>query len=179
MAQQKSKKSSRKRGKTTNTVPRAVPSQRRVERAQKQATAERERRRRPRGLDARGERPPSPFGGLPISEFLILVGGIGLVVGFFNNGGPALIVGIVVLGLGVLEVSVREHFTGYRSHALLLALFPTVALEIGLVLLFGGGKTKVSLFIALLLPVYAGIAWLLRRRYRTAHHRRTVGAPRV
>jgi hypothetical protein len=178
MAQQRSKRSSRKRGKTTGSVPRAVPSQRRTERAQKHAQAEVARRRRPRGLEARGERPPSWFG-LPVSEFLIFVGIISLIVGFINSGGPALIVGIVVVALGVFEVSAREHFTGYRSHALLLALVPTVALELLLVVLFGGGRTKATVFGAILLPVFAATAWMLRRRYRVAHQRRKVRAPRA
>jgi len=176
VAQQKSKRKRRNPG----SAPHAVPSQRRTERAQKQAVGERERRRRrTTGLDARGERPPSPFGGLPVSEFMIFVGGVALVVGFINNGGPALIVGIVVMALGVLEVNLREHFTGYRSHVLLLALFPTVAIEIGLVILFGGGKTRITLFAAVLIPVYVGIAFWLRGRYRVAHQRRIARPPRA
>ena len=39
----------------------------------------------------------------------------------------ALAVGVVVCTLGVLEVTAREHFSGYRSHATLLAAIPAVA----------------------------------------------------
>jgi hypothetical protein len=150
-----------------------------VERAEKTAQAEHERRRRRTGLEARGERPTSLFGGLPVSEFLILVGLIAVIVGFTQNGGPALIVGLAVVALGVLEVTAREHFTGYRSHVLLLALFPTVALELVLVLLFGGGRARIVLFAGVLIPFYAGFAWLLRDRYRKAHHARIARPPRA
>ena len=44
-----------------------------------------------------------------------------LVVGLFGGGPTALGVGVVLAGLGGLEVSVREHFAGYRSHTTLLA----------------------------------------------------------
>ena len=54
----------------------------------------------------------------------MLIGVIALVIGFLNGGGPVVIVGLVIIGLGVLEVTAREHFTGYRSHSTLLAAIP-------------------------------------------------------
>lgn len=47
-----------------------------------------------------------------------------IIVGFFTGGdrGPLIAVTGLALGsLGGLEVSIREHFAGYRSHSLLLA----------------------------------------------------------
>ena len=55
----------------------------------------------------------------------MLVGLIMLVAGFFSGGnrGLALIgVGTVLGALGGLELAIREHFAGYRSHNVLLAL---------------------------------------------------------
>ena len=97
---------------------------------------ERDLKRGERVLGREGERPESPFGGLPISELAILVGLIASVIGFIQGGGPALIVGLIVCALGVIEVTAREHFSGYRSHTALLAAIPSVALEAGVVLAF-------------------------------------------
>jgi hypothetical protein len=44
-----------------------------------------------------------------------------LAIGFLGRSGPALAVGVVLGALGGLEVSVREHLAGYRSHTTLLA----------------------------------------------------------
>jgi hypothetical protein len=156
-----------------------VPSQRRTERAEKQAVVARDQRRRTTGLAARGERPPGPFGGLPVSEIAILAGGVAVVVGIVQGGGAALIVGFVVCALGVLEVTAREHFTGYRSHAMLLAAVPSVGLELALVAIVGGGRSHRALLLVAVLPVFALLTWLLRKRYRVAHHARMVRRPRA
>lgn len=44
-----------------------------------------------------------------------------LVVGVVSKSPTAIGVGVVLAGLGGLEVSAREHFAGYRSHTTLLA----------------------------------------------------------
>ncbi len=75
-------------------------------------------------------------------ELAILVGLIAAVVGFLEGGGAPLIVGLIVCGLGVLEITGREHFSGYRSHTALLAALPAVAIEVALVLAFGEPKQR-------------------------------------
>jgi hypothetical protein len=72
------------------------------------------------------------------------------------------LVGFAVCGLAVLELAAREHFAGFRSHALLLALGPVVVLEGGL--FFLGITGPVLLAIALV--VFAGLAYLLRQRFK-------------
>ena len=130
---QRTKKRARK-PRNPGSAPRAVASTRRDERAERAAAAERDDRRGRRQLGREGERPESPFGGLPVSEFAILVGlASRWSSAFINGGGPALIVGVIVCVLGVVEVTAREHFSGYRSHTLLLAAIPAVALEAGVV----------------------------------------------
>jgi len=123
-----------------------------------------------------GERPRGFFGGLPISELAILVGGIGLVIGVLNHGGPALTVGAVVCGLGVLEVTAREHFSGYRSHTALLAAFPALAAEVGWVALVGEPSNR-ALLLVLVVPVYALCFWLARRQFLIARQARVVRPP--
>ena len=51
-----------------------MTSTRRDARAERQVQTERELKRGERVLGREGERPESPFGGLPISELAILVG---------------------------------------------------------------------------------------------------------
>lgn len=51
----------------------------------------------------------------------MLAGIVMLVVGAVSRSPTAIGVGVVLAGLGGLEVSVREHLAGYRSHTTLLA----------------------------------------------------------
>ena len=67
------------------------------------------------------ERPPAPWGSFPLAELTVLAGIVMLIVGIAGQNPTALGVGVVLGALGGLEVSVREHFAGYRSHTTLLA----------------------------------------------------------
>ncbi len=67
------------------------------------------------------ERPPAPWGRFPLAELVVLAGIVMLVIGLIGQIPTAIGVGVVLGGLGGLEVSVREHFAGYRSHTTLLA----------------------------------------------------------
>lgn len=67
------------------------------------------------------ERPPAPWGRFPLAELVVLAGIVMLVIGLIEQIPTAIGVGVVLGGLGGLEVSVREHFAGYRSHTTLLA----------------------------------------------------------
>jgi len=73
--------------------------------------------------EARGadERPPAPWGSFPLAELTVLAGIVLLVVGFVGGSLTALALGVTLGALGGLEVSVREHFAGYRSHTTMLA----------------------------------------------------------
>lgn len=84
----------------------------------------------PRRRPIDDERPRAPWGSFPLVELVVLVGLAMLVVGFFVKGerGTALLVTGLVLGsLAGLELSIREHFGGFRSHTLLLAGAAAVA----------------------------------------------------
>ena len=92
-------------------------------------------RRRPASaaeLDHAG-RPQAPWHPLPLSETLILIGGIGLVIGVIrgvaHGGGPPAVAGLAAVGLGAIEVAWREHNGGFRSHTVLLSLLPLVLLH--------------------------------------------------
>ena len=82
------------------------------------------RRSYARGRPSIDDRPPAPWGKFPLSELAVLVAIVLIVVGFFTGGtrGPLIaLTGLALGSLGGLEVSIREHFAGYRSHTLLLA----------------------------------------------------------
>jgi hypothetical protein len=67
-------------------------------------------------------------------EIAIFVGLILIVVGFLSKdsarGRTLLALGLALGALGGLDTSVREHFAGYRSHTIVLAAFPAVALAV-------------------------------------------------
>jgi hypothetical protein len=75
------------------------------------------------------ERPPAPWGSFPLVELIVLVAVVMLIAGFFVSGtkGITMIAAGMTLGmLAGLELSVREHFAGYKSHSTVLAGFPAV-----------------------------------------------------
>jgi hypothetical protein len=122
-------------------------------------------------LGAYGERPPGPFGGLPVSEFAIFAGAIVLVIGVIRHGGPALVGGVVLCLLGVSEVTAREHLSGYRSHTVLLAAIPAVVAEFVIVLTIGTPAVRVLLLVPVA-AVFGACAWFLRRRFLVARQTR-------
>jgi hypothetical protein len=124
------------------------------------------RRRRARALD--DERPPAPWGSFPLVELVVLVAIVMLVAGFFVQGGrgPVLIgVGLVLGALAGLELSIREHFAGYRSHTLVLAGALGVAVLGGLAFL-SGGSIWLPLALGAAVVAFALAAWGLTRAFR-------------
>ncbi len=153
-----------------------MASTRRDERTERRVEAAKELRRGNRQLGREGERPESPFGGLPISEAAIAIGGVGLVIGFIQGGGPVVIVSVIVCGLGVLEITGREHFSGYRSHTTLLAAIPAIAVETAIGLIFGVPHQR-ALLLVFVVPVFAVLFWFLRRKFVSARQARVARPP--
>jgi hypothetical protein len=123
-----------------------------------------------------GERPESPFGGLPVSEIAIFAGLVALVVWFIKGGTVTLVIAIAVMGLGVLEVTAREHFSGYRSHATLLAAIPAVLVGVTAVSVSGESAGNAPL-IFVGVPVFLLAFWPLRRRFQIARQTRVARPP--
>ncbi len=122
-----------------------------------------------------GERPASPFG-WPVSEMAIFIGLIAFVVGavqLLSHDGvqPALYVGAAVIALGVLEFTVREHFSGFRSHTTLLAGIPAVGVGITVIAIVGSRTTRQLLMLVVVL-VFAGLFYTFRRVFLVARQRR-------
>jgi hypothetical protein len=111
------------------------------------------------------DRPPAPWGAVPLAELVILGGIVALLIGVIGGHPTAIGVGVVLAGLGGLEVAVREHFAGYRSHTTLLA--GTV-----FVLTVGGLYYVADQILAVALAVgavaFAIIFYLARRAFQRA-----------
>jgi hypothetical protein len=80
------------------------------------------------------DRPKAPWHPVPLVELAVLIGIVCLVVGFFSrdtrHGRTLIALGLLLGSLGGLDTSLREHFSGYRGHKLVLALAPTVAVTV-------------------------------------------------
>lgn len=73
-----------------------------------------------------GERPPPPWGSFPLTELVVLLGLLLAVGGFLlgvegGRGRTMFGAGVVLGALGGLEIVVRDHFAGYRSHTTLIS----------------------------------------------------------
>jgi predicted membrane-bound mannosyltransferase len=80
-----------------------------------------------RPLDRRArleEAPKAPWSPFPLVELTVLIALVMITAGFFTTGHRRLVLfigGVTLATLAGLEVSIREHFAGYRSHSTLLA----------------------------------------------------------
>jgi hypothetical protein len=133
-----------------------------------------------------GERPHSPWHPLPLSELLILAGAIGAVVawnrGIAHRGTSLLIASIAAVMLGTVEVTLREHLSGFRSHAILLSLLPPLAFHTAVIL---GTQTQTTVprwLNVVLLPIdgalFAVLFRVLRARFQDARRERVFAGRR-
>jgi uncharacterized membrane protein len=118
------------------------------------------------------DRPPAPWGDFPLSEIVVFVGIILLIGGFFVSppqGFVMIAVGLVLGSLAGLELSIREHFAGYRSHTLVLSA--AVGVPVFGVLLVAT-QVPVPICLAAGAVAFGGSAWLFTQAFR----RRSGGA---
>jgi uncharacterized membrane protein len=116
-------------------------------------------------VSAPDERPPAPWGKFPLAELVILAGIISLIVGFVGSNQTLIGAGVVLAGLGGLEVAIREHFAGYRSHTTLLAGFPAVVVAVAL---FYVGDQIIAVCLGAGVVVFAVAFYLARRAFQRA-----------
>lgn len=131
-----------------------------------------------------GERPNAPWHPLPISELLILVGAIAAALGLVRSGhdnaggGRLLLAGLVAVGVGTIEVTLREHRSGYRSHTVMLAGLLVLVFDSVLVLALTAITSLPRLFsvalIAIDFALFAFLFKLLRARFLDARHARVI-----
>lgn len=105
--------------------------------------------------------PKAPWAPVPLTELAILAGMICIAAGFFvgaGSVGPLLAVGFALVSVAGLELAVREHRTGYRSHSAVLALAAAVAVAAPLYLLTGvPGEVLLILGAAIFAAAFGGL----------------------
>jgi hypothetical protein len=98
---------------------------------------------------------------------VVLCGLILVIAGFVVRGpqGTTMIaVGLALGALAGLEISIREHFAGYRSHTTLLAGAVGVGVLVGLALLVPALWLPIAMAVAV---AASGVtAWALARAFR-------------
>ncbi len=168
---------------TPHAASPAAPKQARAPRS-RDAPGGRARVRTSPAAPTYGERPRAPWHPLPLSELLILAGAIGAAVGFakvghgLSSGGPALLAGIGAVAIGTIEVTLREHRSGYRSHTVMLAFMVVLVFHSVVVLGLSAFTAvprllEVGLF-AVDVALFAFLFKLLRARFLDARHARVV-----
>jgi hypothetical protein len=115
---------------------------------------------------------------------LIFVGLIAVAIGAARGeaGKPLLFVGIAVVVIGTLDTTIREHLSGFRSHAGLLASFPTALFHGGAALaLYALGAPSVTWVLvplALDVPLFSVLLKVLRARFEDARRERVFAGGR-
>jgi hypothetical protein len=121
--------------------------------------------RRPGGRPRIEDRPKPPWHPFPLVELSVLLGIVCLVLGFMDLGSERgrllLLCGMALGSLAGLDTALREHFAGYRSHSLVLAGLPAVALAAGL--FFVGAPWPAVVLGAV--AAFGAAFWWLRRTY--------------
>lgn len=102
---------------------------------------------------------------MPLAELVILAGIVSLVIGVFGGNPTAIGLGVVLAGLGGMEVAIREHFAGYRSHTTMFAGFAFV-LVTGLIFYAAGQILAVALAVGAV--AFAIVFYLARRAFQKA-----------
>jgi|SRR6476660_2177002 hypothetical protein len=85
-----------------------------------------------------GEAPKAPWSPFPLVELAVLLGLVLIVLAFVTGGprrGVLLGGGVALVTVAGLELAIREHFSGFRSHSTLLAGACAVAVDLPLYVL--------------------------------------------
>ena len=126
-------------------------------------------RRSPYGRRGSSEPPPAPWGSFPLSELVVLLalvlGVLGAII--WGDRGRLMLVCAVALGsLAGLEVSIREHFAGFRSHTSLLAICAAVIAMVLTAFAGGSGGIPYGVIVALGVFVFVTAFWGLREVFK-------------
>ena len=114
------------------------------------------------------EAPKAPWSPFPLVELVVLIALVLIVLGFVIDGprrGALLGCGFALVTLAGLELAIREHVAGYRSHSTLLAGTVFVLVTGGLLYL-AGLPLAISLPVGVVAFVAAFLA--LRAAFRRA-----------
>jgi hypothetical protein len=115
-------------------------------------------------------RPDAIWAPFPLTEIGMAVGIALFLGGFASSNTWLLTIGVAVLSIVVAELCLREHFSGFRSHSVLLGLLPVTTAHMLVVLLVTNGWRGPVVLLADL-AIAAGLAWWLRERFGVAQDR--------
>ena len=118
-------------------------------------------------------RPRPIWAPFPLTELGMAAGLAIFVAGLLGDGRRAtwlLSVAVVVLAVVVVELCLREHFAGFRSHTLLLAVLPVAILDGVLVVVFGD-MLRGPFVVVIAFALAGALGWWLQTRFRVAHER--------
>lgn len=133
----------------------------------KRAEGAQARRSYARGRPSIDDRPPAPWGSFPLSEISVLLAIVLIVGGLIVGGNQGVIMfaaGLALGSLAGLEVSIREHFAGYRSHTSLLA--GALAVLAITVIALAAGKVLVPVLLGIGLAVFGVSFWTFREAFK-------------
>jgi hypothetical protein len=128
-------------------------------------------RRQPRAPGTRptaAERPPALWHPFPLTELLTLAGIVLMIWGFVSgpdgNGNAKIAAGLAIASIGGLELALREHLTGFRSHTTLLAGAAAIVAVVGCALGLGLDTLGPLLIVGAL--AFAGAFYGFRELFR-------------
>lgn len=118
------------------------------------------------GRTTMDDRPPPLWGAFPLTELVILAGIVLMTWGFLSGepGDPKIVGGLAIASIAGLELAVREHVTGFRSHTTLLAGALAILAILGLGL--GAGLDAFGALLLAGIAVFAGSFYGLRGLFR-------------
>jgi hypothetical protein len=119
----------------------------------------------PKRVSTPDDRPPAPWGSAPLAEIVIFAGIVSLAIGVIGGRPTAIGVGVALACLGGLEVAIREHFAGYRSHTTMLA---GVAFVFTTGLVFYVADQILAVALAVGAVAFAVVFYLARRAFQRA-----------
>jgi hypothetical protein len=134
--------------------------------AARRARASERPARRP-GRPTIDERPRAPWGSFPLSELVVLLGIALMAWGVFSwdsEGNLRFAAGLALAALGGLELALREHLAGYRSHTSLLA--GAAAFLMVTVLALGPGPNRVWMLVLIGAAVFGLAFYTLRELFK-------------
>ena len=114
------------------------------------------------------DRPPPPWGSFPLTELVSLAGIVLMTWGFLSgpggSGSSKIIAGLLVASIAGLELSVREHVTGFRSHTTLISA--VVGALVILALAFGAGLETLGFLVLAGMAAFAASFVALRELFK-------------
>jgi hypothetical protein len=110
------------------------------------------------------DRPPAPWGNFPLGEIVTLCGLVVLVTGFATTSFRLLALGFSLVALSAVELSIREHFAGFRSHSSLLALVSAALVGVLLIAVQAPRTAQIAAAAGVLAGAFVYLRRVFRRR---------------